>query len=169
LVPVDETRKRGFEKKTVRFLSGTLAWLYSRSGPAWGSCSIALTGNQQIASFCTKNHPDIAILKYPCQNWPTLLCFFADSGYAGWKLELALLQKMDDPPQIEIVRRADTATGFVVIAKCWVVARTFAWLGRCRRLAKDGETSRSASNAWLTIAAIRRQSRFIAKTIKSMS
>jgi hypothetical protein len=63
LVPVDETRKRGF-KKTVGFLSGTLAWLYSRSGPVWGSCSIALTGNQQIASLCTKNRPSPAILKH---------------------------------------------------------------------------------------------------------
>jgi transposase len=108
------------------------------------------------------------VIEPACQNWPTLLCFFADGGYAGWKLALALLQKIDDPPQIEIVRRADTATGFVVIAKRWVVERTFAWLGRCRRLAKDGETSRSASNAWLTIAAIRRQARFIVKPIKSM-
>jgi hypothetical protein len=29
-----------------------------------GSCSIALIGNHQIASFCIKNHPNIAILKY---------------------------------------------------------------------------------------------------------
>jgi transposase len=40
---------------------------------------------------------------------------------------------------IEIVKRPDGAKGFVVIARRWVVERTFAWLGRCRRLAKDWE------------------------------
>ena len=109
------------------------------------------------------------VIEPACQNWPTLSCFFADGGYAGWKLELALLQKMDDPTQIEIVRGPSNTTGFVVIAKRWVVEQTFAWLGRCRRLAKDWETLLSSSNAWLTIAAIRRQSRFIEKTIKSMT
>lgn len=108
------------------------------------------------------------VIEGACENWPTLVCLFADGGYAGWKLELALLQKMDSPPAIEIVRRPSAATGFIVITKRWVVERTFAWLGRCRRLAKDWETSISSSRAWLTIAAIRRQSRFVAKTMKSM-
>lgn len=107
------------------------------------------------------------VIEGACGNWSTLSCLFADGGYAGWKLKSALLQKMDNPPQIEIVRRPNAATGFVVITRRWVVERTFAWLGRCRRLAKDWEKSISSSNAWLTIAAIRRQSRFIAKQIKS--
>lgn len=109
------------------------------------------------------------VIEAACDSWPTLSRLFADGGYAGWKLELALLQKMDTPPVIEIVRRPNAATGFVVIARRWVVERTFAWLGRCRRLAKDWEKSVSSSNAWLTIAAIRRQSRFVAKTMKSVT
>jgi transposase len=109
-----------------------------------------------------------SVIEPACENWPTLSCLFADGGYAGWKLELALLQTMDSPPTLEIVRRPNAATGFVVIARRWVVERTFAWLGRCRRLAKDWETSISSSNAWLTIAAIRRQSRFVAKAMKSV-
>jgi len=108
------------------------------------------------------------VIEAACETWPTLSCLFADGGYAGWKLQLALLQKMNDPPAIEIVRRPNAATGFVVIVRRWVVERTFAWLGRCRRLAKDWETSLSSSNAWLTIAAIRRQSRFVAKAMKSV-
>ena len=40
---------------------------------------------------------------------------------------------------VEIVKRSDHAKGFVVLPKRWVVERTFAWLGRCRRLAKDWE------------------------------
>ena len=86
------------------------------------------------------------VIEPACQNWPKISCFFADGGYAGRKLELALLRKMNNPPLIEIVRRPSTATGFVVITMRWVVERTFAWLGRCRRLAKDWETSLSSSN-----------------------
>jgi len=53
--------------------------------------------------------------------------------------------------------------GFVVIARRWVVERTFAWLGRCRRLAKDWETSIESSEAWAYIASIRMISRRLAK------
>jgi transposase len=109
------------------------------------------------------------VIETACDSWPALSCLFADGGYGGCKLELALLQNMNCPPAIEIVRRPNAATGFVVIARRWVVERTFAWLGRCRRLAKDWETSLSSSNAWLTIAAIRRQARFVAKTMKSVT
>jgi transposase len=61
------------------------------------------------------------------------------------------------------VRRPSKATGFVVIARRWVIERTFAWLGRCRRLAKDWEQTIPSSEAWLLIAAIRRVARFIAR------
>lgn len=109
----------------------------------------------------------VDVINSTCLSWPTIGHLFADGGYGGRKLQLALLQTMDEPPVIEIVRRPNNATGFVVIARRWVVERTFAWLGRCRRLAKDWEKSLSSSNAWLIIAAIRRQSRFVAKQIKS--
>jgi len=38
---------------------------------------------------------------------------------------------------IEVIRRCDSQKGFKVLPCRWVVERTFAWLGRCRRLAKD--------------------------------
>jgi len=41
-----------------------------------------------------------------------------------------------------------------------MVERTFAWLGRCRRLAKDWETSIASADAWVLIAAIRRSARY---------
>jgi transposase len=52
-----------------------------------------------------------------------------------------------------IVRR--TEPGFVVLAKRWVVERTFAWLGRCRRLAKDYEHLTEVSEAFVKLALIR--------------
>ncbi len=88
-------------------------------------------------------------------SFPTVATIFADGGYAGDALHCAMLN-LEPSPTIKIVRRPDKAAGFVVIARRWVVERTFAWLGRCPRLAKDWETSIASSEAWLHIAAIRR-------------
>ena len=63
---------------------------------------------------------------------------------------------------IEVVRRIDDEPGFKVVPPRWVVERTFAWLGRCRRLAKDWERSIASSTAWATIASIRMLTRRIA-------
>ena len=60
---------------------------------------------------------------------------------------------------IGVVRRSDTATGFEVLPRRWVVERTFAWLGRCRRLAKDLERTIESSTAWTFIASIRLMTR----------
>ena len=95
------------------------------------------------------------------ESFPSLAHLFADGGYAGQKLEAAL-QDMDGPT-IEIVKRPDGAKGFVRIARRWVVERTLAWLGRCRRLAKDWEATIASSDAWLLIASIRRTTRLIAR------
>ena len=40
-------------------------------------------------------------------------------------------------------------------ARRWVVERTFAWLGRCRRLAKDWERTIESATAWACVASIR--------------
>ena len=102
------------------------------------------------------------VIAFATENWPTLRHVFADGGYAGEKLKTALARS--DGPEIEIVKRPDTAKGFVVIARRWVVERTFAWLSRCRRLAKDWEASIASADAWLLIASIRRMTRRAAKS-----
>jgi len=100
-------------------------------------------------------------IKMALESYPTLSHIFADGGYAGDKLRDAMTSI--DGPEIEIVRRPPGVTGFVVIARRWVVERTFAWLGRCRRLAKDWERSIESADAWTLIAAIRVTSRRIAR------
>jgi len=57
--------------------------------------------------------------------------------------------------ETQIVKRSDTAIGFEVIPRRWVVERTFAWLGRCRRLAKDFENRSRTARAFLLLASIR--------------
>ena len=84
-----------------------------------------------------------------------------DGGYAGDKLKAALRGHGDWT--IEIIKRTDTAKGFEVLPRRWVVERTFAWLGRCRRLAKDWEKSLASSTAWTLIASIRLMTRRLAR------
>ncbi len=56
------------------------------------------------------------------------------------------------PIRLQIVKR--TEPGFKVRKRRWVVERTFAWLGRCRRLSKDYEGTTASSEAWVKLAMI---------------
>jgi transposase len=94
-------------------------------------------------------------------RWPWLRHVFADGGYAGDKLRAALADK--GRWTLEIIKRSDTAKGFEVLPRRWVVERTFAWVGRCRRLAKDWEKSIASATAFLLIAHIRLLTRRIAR------
>jgi len=102
----------------------------------------------------------IDLIKAIRYRYPWLRHIFADGGYSGPKLRDAL--KGNGNWTIEIVKRSDKAEGFEVLPRRWVVERTFAWLGRCRRLAKDWETSIESSTAWATIAHIRTLTRRLA-------
>jgi transposase len=93
--------------------------------------------------------------------YPWLRHIFADGGYAGEKLRQAL--KRMGEWTIEIIKRSDTAQGFEVLPRRWVVERTFAWLGRCRRLAKDFEATIASAVAWAFVAHIRILTRRLAR------
>ena len=93
--------------------------------------------------------------------FPWLRHVFADGGYAGGKLKRALA-KMGDW-KVDIIRRSDRVKGFEVLPRRWVVERTFAWLGRSRRLAKDWEKTIESAMAWLFIAHIRLVTRRIVR------
>src|SRR5256886_3379954 len=84
--------------------------------------------------------------------FPWLRHLFADGAYAGQKLRDALAKFGNWT--VQIVRRSDQAAGFEIIPRRWVVERTFAWLNRNRRLAKDFEASIASAKAWLLIASV---------------
>lgn len=88
---------------------------------------------------------------------PWLRHIFADGGYSGEKLKDAMSKHGDWT--FEIIKRSDIAKGFVLLPRRWVVERTFAWLNRCRRLAKDFETTLESAVAWVLLAHIRRLTR----------
>ena len=52
----------------------------------------------------------------------------------------------------EVIKRGEEATSFVVLPRRWVVERTFAWLGRYRRLSKDYEQLPETSEAMIYAA-----------------
>lgn len=101
------------------------------------------------------------VLKSIVKRWPWLRHVFADGGYAGPKLKGAL--KRIGRFALEIVKRTDKAKGFEVLPRRWVVERTFAWLGRCRRLAKDFEKTIASAEAWILVASIRMLTRRLAR------
>ena len=80
--------------------------------------------------------------------FPFLTRLFADGGYQGPQFKDAIRRTLA-AVTVEIVKRSDAKT-FVVLPKRWIVERTLAWLGRCRRLAATGSAStakRSPSSA----------------------
>ena len=56
---------------------------------------------------------------------------------------------------LEIVKRSDAAKGFYVLPKRWIVERTYGWMGRCRRLAKDYENLTRSHVGFIILAMIR--------------
>src|SRR5256714_818148 len=77
---------------------------------------------------------------------------FADGKYHNY----ALYTWVEENARWElvIVRRPDGVKGWVVLPNRWTVERTFAWLGKCRRLSKDREKSVLSSEAFVKLAMI---------------
>jgi putative transposase len=79
----------------------------------------------------------------PCAAWIT--------ETLGWAVEIVRKPRRwvwwpedSEPPPMP--------TGFQVLPRRWVVERTFAWLGRNRRLSKDYEVLPSTEEAWIDLA-----------------
>lgn len=76
---------------------------------------------------------------------------WADGGYEGdvwvWLYNLSKIV-------LALVKRSDDQTGFVVLPKRWIVERTFAWMGRYRRLSKDYEHCPKSSEGMVYAASI---------------
>ena len=84
--------------------------------------------------------------------FPFIERIFADGGYAGQKMALVVWRT--GAWKLQIVKRSD-APGFVVLPKRWIVERTFAWISRNRRLARDFERYATTVTAFVRVAMIR--------------
>ena len=61
---------------------------------------------------------------------------FVDQGYTG---EMAEQAAAEHGIHLEVVKLPDTKRGFVLLPRRWVVERSFGWIARFRRLARDYE------------------------------
>jgi hypothetical protein len=93
--------------------------------------------------------------------FPFIERIFADGGYAGPKM--ALVAWRTGTWRLQIVKRSDAA-GFEVLPKRWIVERTFAWISRNRRLARDFERYATTVAAFVRLAMIRIMLRRLAAT-----
>jgi putative transposase len=78
---------------------------------------------------------------------------YADARYGG---TLPNLVKQLFGWQLEVVKKLDDQKGFVVLPMRWIVERTFAWMGKYRRLSKDYEFEPKSSEAIILWAMVNR-------------
>lgn len=87
-------------------------------------------------------------------DYPRLQVMWADSKYHNHDLNLWKSEQENLSWNLEVIRRPREAKGFVALPKRWVVERTFAWLGRSRRLSKDYERRIASSEAMVRLSAV---------------
>jgi putative transposase len=86
-------------------------------------------------------------------HFPRLVTIFADQKYHNLALE-AWVAEHRPSWRIEVKARPAGTKGFTPLAKLWVIERTHAWHGRCRRNSKDYEPSIESSTAMIQISHI---------------
>ena len=90
------------------------------------------------------------------EQFPQLHLVWVDGGYVN-VVDQGLIGWADHHEQFQIVvvpRNADVK-GFQVLPRRWVVERTFGWLTRCRRFARDYERKTAHAEAMIDVAMIR--------------
>jgi transposase len=102
----------------------------------------------------------LPVLRAARRLFPFVEVIVADGAYRGETTAKAVAGT--GRWRLEIVSRGD-AKGFVPLAKRWIVERTFAWLGRCRRLAQDFESLAVNALAFLCLGMIRLMLRRLAR------
>jgi len=97
-------------------------------------------------------------IKHSIYNrWCRFKLIWADGAYE----DIADWVKHQLGWRLEVVRRPPDAKGFQILPRRWVVERTFAWLGRYRRLARDYEHQTLSSESMVYIASIHRMLRLL--------
>ena len=78
---------------------------------------------------------------------------WVDGGYSGPDFA-AWVRTRRPKLEVEVVRRCDDVKGFKVLPRRWVVERTFGWLMKQRRLARDYEETETSAAAMVHLAMI---------------
>lgn len=99
------------------------------------------------------------LLRRTRRRFPFIEVIFADGGYQGPKMAATVANT--GPWRLKIVKRNDVPR-FEVLPKRWIVERTFAWISRNRRLARDFERYARTVVAFIRLAMIRTMLRRLA-------
>jgi putative transposase len=86
------------------------------------------------------------------EAFPRLRIIYGDNKYHNYALYDWMAEEVNY--RLHIVRRPEGVQGFVALPQRWVAERTFAWLGRSRRLSKDYEKRTDTSAAMIKLAMI---------------
>jgi putative transposase len=97
------------------------------------------------------------VLEQLHRRFQRLKVIFADSAYGRNGLPQWVQYTLGCV--LQTILRPVATKGFVVLPKRWIVERTFAWLSRCRRHAKDHERTTRSSVAMIQIAIIQLMTR----------
>ena len=100
------------------------------------------------------------------QKLPRLRTIFGDNKYHNHQLEQWLSKERPDW-RIEVKMRPEGMKGFTPLKKRWVVERTNAWNGRCRRHSKDYERTVASSAAMIKVSNVHLMLRRLAPCSRS--
>ena len=114
------------------------------------------------AKLHDRDGADLLLTEDLAESFPRVEVVFGDAGYSGqcqkrvedrlgWRMEVVRRPPggWSDDPDFVVRTKPD---GFQVLRWRWIVERTFAWLGRHRRLSKDYEHKAKSSRTWILIA-----------------
>ena len=116
---------------------------------------------QVTAASVPDQHQVYALIAQGKQRSSRLSKVWVDEGYQSKEVAAAVTAQLQ--VDLEIVPKPVGRKGFVLLPRRWVVERTFAWLGRCRRLSKDYEYHTASSEAMIYWAMSRLMLRRLAK------
>jgi transposase len=119
-------------------------------------CSAAMSGEPPVST--AHPGPGFSIAK----RWRHL---WAEGAYAGPLVDWVRALPPPRPLRLEMTKRSEAATGFVVIPKRWMVERTFGWCHRYRRLSKDYELLPETREAIIQVTMIHLMIRRLARIV----
>lgn len=76
---------------------------------------------------------------------------YVDQGYTGDEPDAAATEH---GIELVVVKHKEPKRGFVLLPRRWVIERTFGWLGRFRRLARDYERLTTTLKGWHWLASL---------------
>lgn len=103
----------------------------------------------------------LVLAKVSQRECPRVQTIFGDTKYRNHSLDAWLAQERPGW-RVDVKKRPEDSNGFVPLPKRWVIERTNAWVGRCRRLSKDYERTTESSEAMVMGSQILRMVRYLA-------